>query len=125
MDRNWVEQYKKKNSYHILSKPDQRVIDRLIDEELKRMSETTKIQPSREGEELIKNWNSYNTRVNRLLKDLDKAREEEAVAAKKVADWLKPSDAKTDETFHMWFGDSMISVTNDSVKLRLRGKSLV
>lgn len=123
----WADAYRKKNSYHLLSKADQRIIDALIDEGLKgRAMEDAvkKPKPTIAGEELITNWNNRDKKVRRLLQELDQARKDEAIAAQKVADWLKPSDAKDGETFHMWFGDSMLAITNNSVKIRLRGKSL-
>lgn len=120
----WVEQYRRKNSYHLLSRADQKVIDSLIEAALKEPV-ITKLQPSRDGEELIKSWYNADKRVRKLEQDLLQAREAEAAAAKKVADWITPSDAKDSEVFHMWYGDSMIAVTNDKVKIRLKGKTFL
>ena len=125
--KSWTEHYKRKNSYHMLSKVDQRIIDKLIADEVQRMSEGTieKLQPSRDGEQLIKSWYSASKHVAKLERDLIQACANEAAAAKKVADWITPSDAKDGETFHMWYGDSMIAVTNDKVKIRLKGKAFL
>ena len=79
-----------------------------------------RIQPSAKGQEIADRWLSQNTRIESLLKQLDTAREEAAITAKALSDWLKPKDAKPNETFHLWVGSTLLEFNNDTVKIRAK-----
>lgn len=135
--RNWAKAYKGKNSYQILSKEDQKVIDSLIAreqaaleivirEELPSTKNTpSTLQPSAEGVELIRKYVLAEREIRRKESELNVAKTNSLNAQIAVAKWLKPKDAKEDETFHMWYGDSLFAITNESVSIRQRGNSLI
>lgn len=80
-----------------------------------------------EGEAHIKRWKFATNEVARLKSRLNKAECELFNSGAALARWLMPKDAKANELFCVWYGDSLISAKQEqggshSVRLRTRGK---
>jgi len=81
------------------------------------------------GEELVKTWLAAKKRVELVRADLEKALRELQTSEERLAIWLLPDDAKCDEKYCVWYGDSLISAQekedNYEVSIRKRGKSIL
>ncbi len=77
-----------------------------------------------EGAALIERWTAAIVRKKRAASELSHAECEFSNANSALAKWLKPNDAKPEETYCIWHEDSMLSVKGDSetVTIRHRGK---
>ena len=129
----WAEAFRKKCSYHSMSKIDQKMVDNLINAEVKRLSDTPQptaefikgpLPPSHEGEELIKNYVRAGRSIVRAEAELVRLRTVHLNSQIAIAKWLKPNDAKEDEKFHIWFGDSLLEIRNETVIVRQKGRSI-
>lgn len=79
-------------------------------------------------EELIKQWQAAGRLEASLRADLLKAERRLQTTEENLAMFLLPEDAKQDEKYCVWYGDSLISATDAEagyeVSIRKRGKSL-
>lgn len=79
------------------------------------------------GETKITRWKFTTEEVADLKRRLNKAQCELANAESDLAKWLLPDDAKANETFCIWYGDSLVQAKcengSSSVELRTRGKN--
>ena len=82
---------------------------------------------TRDVEDHIKRWKVANDTVTSLKSRLNKAECELRNSREALAKCLLPSDAKANEMFCVWYGDSLIAARENngvrSVELRTRGKS--
>lgn len=88
------------------------------------------MEPTREGELLIQEWQDAKRRLEAAKNEMNRAECSLNNSITKLGRWLSPDDAKTGEKFCVWFGDSLIESTkisegNFSVLVRKRGKSLM
>lgn len=85
------------------------------------------MQVTKDGEAKIKRWKFAAQEVAALKNRLNKAGCELENSESDLAKWLLPDDARANETFCVWYGDSLVSARqengNASVSLRTRGKS--
>ena len=84
-----------------------------------------------EGTQKVKNWVHAGREVADLQRRLINAKERLESAEKDLAKWLMPADAKANESFGVWYGDSLIQCTGGifgretpSVLIRTRGTAL-
>lgn len=80
-----------------------------------------------DGLSLIKLWKSTSEQVMRLKNQLNRAECELLNSEEALAKFLLPNDAKANENFCVWYGDSLITAKHNngirSVELRTKGKS--
>ena len=80
-----------------------------------------------EGIALIKRWKASTEQVTRLKNQLNRAECELSNSQEALAKFLLPDDAKANENFCVWYGDSLIAAKHNngikSVELRTKGKS--
>jgi hypothetical protein len=85
-------------------------------------------EPSEAGKDLIECWHRAKMHKRDLERKLTTATNDAEVAEKALADWLLPPDAKANEKFCMWYGDTLIQVWHENlikhVEIRTQGRDL-
>jgi hypothetical protein len=85
------------------------------------------MQVTKDGEEKIKRWKAAEKEVAALEQRLNRAKTEQANATVDLAKWLLPKDARANETFCVWYGDSLIAAKSENgserVWLRTKGQT--
>lgn len=84
-----------------------------------------KLEPTREGEKLLKEWYAARDRHERAKRDESATRCDLANAEIAFAKWMLPPDAKTGERFLMWHYQQLIQVEKTEpgeVRVTIRGK---
>ncbi len=62
-----------------------------------------------EGQRLVEVWLATERLIDSLKSQLKDAERDLDVAKRELGRWLCPDDARTRETFCVWYGDSLIS----------------
>lgn len=93
------------------------------------MHETDKVTP--EGTHKVRSWVYACREVAELERKLADAKNRLGSAEKDLGRWLMPADARANESFNVWFGDSLIQCTGGifgrdtpSILVRTRGTAL-
>jgi hypothetical protein len=81
------------------------------------------------GKRLVERWQAADKGLNAAKSNLSKAECELSNSTRELAKWLMPFDAKINESFSVWYGDSLITAekTGDHayvISVRTRGRSL-
>ena len=82
-----------------------------------------KLEPTREGEKLLKEWLAAKEREEETSRDANRARCDRANAEIALANWLLPTDAKPGEKVLMWCGHDLIQAErrdNGAVSVSVR-----
>ena len=95
------------------------------------MSEETTGKVTYDGERLIKRWMETKRLSEIALKEAAQRNKDLVEAERQLGAWLTPDDAREDEKFCVWYGDSLIAAkvyrvngpSLYSVEIRTRGRN--
>ena len=86
-------------------------------------------EPTQKGRELIEAWHRARMHKRALERKLTKAHNEALTTEQALAEWLLPTDAKHEEKFCMWYGDTLVQAWHESgykyVDIRTQGRDLM
>lgn len=72
--------------------------------------QTSMLEPTREGEKLLKEWYAARDRFEQAERELSRARCDKDNAENAFVKWMLPEDAKAGERFLMWHGAQLVQV---------------